>query len=361
MIRMVIYTILILFRMSTSWNIGNNEIYSDDGSIINLRGMSWFGFETQDFVVNGLWQHSMDWYLDVLTQHKVNALRIPFSAEWIHFNYDIHPDNGIISSDPALQGKSSIEILDILFQKTQQRGIVILLDLHRLHKEYISELWYSPYDDTYTTDVFFQTWFTILDRYQHYPNLLGIDLLNEPHGRATFGSGNLDTDWKLFVESAIPTIAQRYSQHKLLFFVEGIDWGHSLYNYRSTPISLKPHELMKQLVFSPHIYGKSVVPSTDIHIDSLHHQWNNDFGFLIAWNKTIVTGEWGGRVDIDREWMTIFADYLKHNKMTNNFFWSLGPNSGDVAGFLLDDWTSIDTFKLSLINDIQSNPTFFIF
>ena len=41
-----------------------------------------------------------------------------------------------------------------------------MLDLHRLHKEYISELWYSPYDDQYPSTVFFETWYKMLDRYK---------------------------------------------------------------------------------------------------------------------------------------------------------------------------------------------------
>lgn len=119
-----------------------------------------------------------------------------------------------------------LEILDVLFEKARQSGIVILLNLHRLHKEYIPELWYSPYDDTYSTDVFFETWFTMLDRYSDHPNLLGIDLLNEPHGRATFGSNDVNTDWKLFIEYAVPKITQRYPSAQWLIFVEGIEWGH---------------------------------------------------------------------------------------------------------------------------------------
>ena len=254
-----------------------------------------------------------------------------------------------------------LEILDVLFEKARQSGIVILLDLHRLHKEYISELWYSPYDDTYSTDVFFETWFTMLDRYSDHPNLLGIDLLNEPHGRATFGSNDVNTDWKLFIEYAVPKITQRYPSAQWLIFVEGIEWGHTFSHYVSSPIHFKPQELMKRLVFSPHIYEKSVVPSTSLDPNILHSQWDQDFGFLVSWNKTVVPGEWGGRVDIDRDWMNIFAYYLENNRMRNNFFWSLGSNSGDVAGFLLDDWTSIDTFKQSLIQQIQPSPSFFLF
>jgi endoglucanase len=347
--------------MTRAWSVGNNEIYQADDVIAKLRGMSWFGFETQDYVVNGLWQHSMDWYFELLSQNGVNALRIPYSAEWIHFNSDKHPSNGILAADPSLQGKSSLEILDVLFEKARQYGIVLLLDLHRLHKEYISELWYSPYDNIYTTDIFFETWFAVLDRYGSQSNLLGIDLLNEPHGRATFGSGDVNTDWKQFIEYAVPKITERYPESNWLIFIEGIEWGHTFSNYVSSPIQLVPHALMKRLVFSPHIYGKSVVPSTDVNVDSLHNQWNHDFGFLVSWNKTVVPGEWGGRVDIDRDWMTLFADYLVTNRMTNNFFWSLGPNSGDVAGFLLDDWTSIDSLKQSLLQQIQPYPSLFIF
>ena len=65
-----------------------------------------------------------------------------------------------------------------------------MLDLHRLNDQYISELWYAPNDDRFTSDTFFQTWFTILDRYKDRTNLVAVDLLNEPHGRATWGSND---------------------------------------------------------------------------------------------------------------------------------------------------------------------------
>lgn len=331
-----------------------------NGEEVQFRGLSWFGFETQDFVVNGLWSHPMEWYVDLLSSLGVNAVRVPFSSEWIHYNFDKYPYDGLVSSDPGSQHKQSIEILDRFFDLTQQKGIVVLLDLHRLHKEYISELWYSPTDREYTSDTFFETWFAVLDRYQDRPNLMGVDLLNEPHGQATFGSGNPSNDWRLFVQTALPQIKERYSDKQWLFFIEGIEWGHTFRDYPNHPFDL-PEEILKRIVFSPHVYGKSVVPnqSTDPYV--LHQIWGSDYGFLRDNGITVIPGEWGGQTYIDADWMSIFTQYLSDKNMRSNFFWSLGPNSGDVAGLLLDNWTDLDGFKVDLLKALTPTPTTFRF
>jgi endoglucanase len=349
-----------IWSQQYSWTVDDGQILLNNKHV-NLRGVSWFGFETQDFVVNGLWEHPMEWYVDMIHNLGINSVRLPFSAEWIIYNFGLYPYDELLRADPPLQHKTSIQIMDHFFDLCQKKGIVILLDLHRLHKEYISELWYSPTDDAFTTDTFFQTWFTILDRYQHYPNLIGIDLLNEPHGQATFGSGDYATDWKLFVEKALVKINTRFPQNNWLFFVEGIVWGHTFSDYRNHPFKL-PVSIMKRLVFSPHVYGKSVVSTSPSDPVILHKIWYNDFGFLRhEYNKTVVPGEWGGQTYLDKDWMTFFGDYLIDVNMTNNFLWSLGPNSGDVAGLLLDNWTDLDTFKVSLLKRIVPSPTRFSF
>jgi endoglucanase len=332
----------------------NGNILTEKNEIFHVKGVSWFGFETQDFVVNGLWIHDMDFYVNILKENDINVLRIPFSEEWIYYHFDLYPDEFKIIEDPSLFHKKSIEIFDILFDKLESENIYVLLDLHRLHKEYISELWYSPIDDLYTTDMFFKTWYTMIDRYGNRSNLLGIDLLNEPHGQATWGSFDPDNDWKLFIEYAIPRFNLRYPHHQWLFFVEGIDWGHTFRDYREYPIN---KNFLHQLVFSPHAYGKSVVPTTSTDPDILYSTWDADFGFLQKeFNLTVVPGEWGGQTDLDSVWMTILGQYLIDSNMRNNFFWSLGPNSNDVDGLLLNDWTSLDTFKINLMKTIQPHP-----
>ena len=333
-----------------SWKVENGQIYDNQGDIFRVKGLSWFGFETQDFVVDGLWQHPMTTYLDQVQTLNITTLRVPFSAEWIYYNFDIYPYNGLLSGDPSNQHKKSIEILDTLFDECEERGIYIMLDLHRLHNTFISELWYSPTDRQYTSETFFVVWERMISRYGERKNLFAVDLLNEPHGSATWGRYNPSTDWNQFVEMAIPRLAATFENvsNPFLFLVEGIEWGHTFQNYRQYPLELPEYE--DRIIFSPHSYGRSVVPGTSNDRNVLYRNWDNDFGFLrTEHSKTVVPGEWGGRTDLDSNWMNIFVDYLMERNMTNNFLWSLGPNSGDVQGLLLDDWTTIDSFKQNVM------------
>ena len=349
---MVKLSLLISFAASFlsgvhAWTTENGQVYDTKGHPFHIRGCSWFGFETQDFVINGLWQHPMEFYVDILSEVGVTAVRIPFSAEWAVYNWDVYPYDGILSADPSNSHLMSREVLGRLFDLLHDRGIMVMLDLHRLHKEYISELWYSPTDGMYTQDQFFQAWFTILDEFHTRPNLMAVDLLNEPHGQATWGSGDPSSDWRLFAEDAIATIQERYPNSTWLYLVEGVQWGRWLGDAGAFPVvSVAP----TRVAYSPHQYGASVVPGTPIYdVDGLRRDWETSFGYLRDEGWAVIPGEWGGRTDIDTVWMNHWTDYLIDKNMTNNFFWSLGPNSGDVAGLLLDDWTTVDQFKAGII------------
>lgn len=341
-----------------NWTTHDKGIYWGKKKIA-IRGLSWFGFETQDYVVNGLWNHGLEFYFGIMKQIGINAIRVPFSSDWIYYNWDLYPYDGIISADPSIQHLKSVEILDRFFDLAEENGMMILLDLHRLNNGYISELWYDPNDNRFTSDTFFSTWFRILDRYIDRPNLMGIDLINEPHGQANWGSGNPSNDWKLFVEYAVPKILDRYPSKKFLVFIEGVNWGHTFSDYRNHVLDL-PDDVMDRIVFSPHVYGQSVVPGTTTDPYMLTNQWNYDFGFMASeYGKAVVPGEWGGKTDIDANWMSHFGNYCAEMGFPGNFFWSLGPNSGDVAGLLLDDWTTLDQFKVSVMNTMVPNSTIF--
>jgi endoglucanase len=304
----------------------------------------------------------MDFYFDIMKSVGINAIRVPVSAEWIYYNLDISPQGGMISADPSLSGKTSIEILDVLFDKAEANGMVIMLDLHRLHNSYISELWYSPTDDQYPSSVFLSVWKTLLTRYKDRKNLMAVDLLNEPHGQATWGSGNPSTDWNQFVEYVIPQLHQEFLSSRWLFFVEGINWGHNLDAYAQHPIQFKEKALYNRVVYSSHIYGNSVVPGTSTDPSVLYSQWDASFGFMrIEQNQTLVPGEWGGQTSIDETWMTIFGQYLVDRGIDSNFYWSLMPNSGDVHGLLLDDYTTLDSFKADLIPRLTPHAIPFVF
>jgi aryl-phospho-beta-D-glucosidase BglC (GH1 family) len=355
-------SLLILFAgaiVSHAWKTDHGVIYDNSNHVFNLSGISWFGFETQDFVVNGLWTHPMEFYMDIMKDNGFNTIRVPFSAEWILYNFDLYPDNAMLSGDPDNQHKKSIEVLDTLFDMAEERRMHIMLDLHRLHKEYISELWYSPTDNMFSADDFLNTWFFILDRYHDRYSLIAIDLLNEPHGQATWGSGNPSTDWNTFAEYAISQIAARYPRNKWLILVEGIGWGKDLSQVRYHPLRFDSPAISRRVVYSAHTYGRSVVSSTNIYdVQQLYQDWTSSFGYLADDGQTFVIGEYGGITELDGPWMQTLVQYLISKDQRNHFFWSLGPNSGDVHGFLLDDWTTIDSFKLQITKSLQPNPTF---
>lgn len=343
------------------WTQKQGQIYWH-GKTVTLRGCSWFGFETQDYVVNGLYSHSMDYYFDVMKSVGINVIRVPVSAEWIYYNPDIQPQSGMYAADPSLAGKTSIQILDLFFEKARSHGMAIMLDLHRLHNSYISELWYSPTDDLYPSSVFFDVWKTLLKRYKDRDNLMAIDLLNEPHGPATWGAGNPSTDWNSFVEYAIPQLDRLFPDPHWLYFVEGVNWGHDLQAYAEFPIRFNDTTLYDRVVYSAHVYGNSVVPGTSTDPTILYQQWDHNFGFMkIEQGQTLVPGEWGGQTSIDQTWMSIFGQYLIDREMNSNFYWSLMPNSGDVHGLLLDDYTTLDTFKVDLIKKITPEAKPFLF
>lgn len=328
----------------------NGQLLNKDGSRLHVKGISWFGFETQDFVVNGLWQHTMEFYFDLIKDEGFNMIRLPFSADLILNNYHINPPSGLVSADASLRYMESMEIMDAFFDMAHERDIYIMLDLHRLNHDYISELWYSPTNHDFTEESFFNAWFRILDRYRDHPALWGVELLNEPHGSACWCCGDDSRDWKKFAQYALPKFRDRYENNTFIYIVMGVGWGKDLSQAVKCPI---PDD--DDVIYSAHNYGRSVVYNINVDdTNALHEDWDHFFGDVRLTNRTVMITETGGRTDLDSVWMTKFADYLVLRNMTDVMFWSLGPNSGDVKGYLLDDWTSVDVFKRQLMNSLSS-------
>ena len=78
-------------------------------------------------------------------------------------------------------------------------GLMILLDSHRLNDKSIPELWYG---DGFTEKDWIDTWKMLAKRYKNQLNVIGADLKNEPHGKASWGTNDRATDWRLAAERA---------------------------------------------------------------------------------------------------------------------------------------------------------------
>ncbi|GAM24846.1 hypothetical protein SAMD00019534_080210 [Acytostelium subglobosum LB1] len=340
-----------------------------------LKGINWFGCETETSVVHGLWSRDYKQYLDFLQANHFNAIRIPFCLEMIlkdpiptsisittHMNSDLH-------------GLRALSVLDIIIEAAGERGIFILLDLHsfgpndRLH----DGLWYNS---AHTEQETLKAWNILILRYGRTWNVMGVDLKNEPYS-ATWDSGNPLTDWDKAI-NRIGSFIQTNGGNRWLIFGQGVPsqqssslpccWGESFESEGrqsdTKPLTTIHLPIEDKFVYSPHCYGPSVVNHNHFRHssfpDNMMPHWDANFGMLPqTTRRAVVIGEWGGKYaeNLDRLWMTSFVKYLQNRGCTDSFYWCLNPNSGDTGGLLKDDWVSINQDKLDLLHKLCPHPT----
>jgi endoglucanase len=348
-----------LHAQTSGYTVEGNIIRDPQGQPIQLHGINWFGFETQEHVVHGLWARNWQSMIVQMKELGFNAIRVPFCPATLQassvssINYGLNPD---------LAGKNSLEILDLFLTELDAQGFYILLDHHRPDCNAISELWYTG---TYSEAQWIADLVFVAQRYSHLPHFFGIDLKNEPHGPATWGTGNAATDWNSAAERAGNAVLA--VNPNLVIFVEGIGenptcssninhwWGGNIEPFECAPIQLN---IPGKVVLSPHVYGPDVYNQPYFQAGNfpanLPAIWEQHFG-RFATNNAVVIGEFGGRYGHggdakDKIWQDTLVDYLIDKGMRSGFYWSWNPNSGDTGGILQDDWTSVWDDKVQLLH-----------
>ena len=217
--------------------------------------------------LHGLWCKPFSSIIDFVAENGFNALRIPVSAELIEGFETIKPSNIDFSQNPQLEGTTAGQQLDFCFLEAAKRGILVLLDLHhQATAKGITELWY---DDEWDEQRVISALKTLCQRYKNkeeFWNVFAVDLNNEPHGRAAWGTGCPKTDWRLGAERLGAAVLE--VDPSLLVFVEGTSgnavplqssepcfWGGGLCSAVEAPVRLP---LKRSLVLSPHVYGPLV-------------------------------------------------------------------------------------------------------
>lgn len=94
------------------------ELFSRDGGIfdasgarVSIKGVNWFGFETHNFALHGLWAVNMEETLDIAAAH-FNAIRLPFSCELALDMDGKRPDNINYGVNAALEGLTTGQVMD---------------------------------------------------------------------------------------------------------------------------------------------------------------------------------------------------------------------------------------------------------
>lgn len=351
---------------TAGYRVQSGRIYDSSNQEIQLRGVNWFGFqETRDYIVHGLWKRNWRSQIKQMKNIGVNAVRLPFCPAVLQ-NEPVTKD-GIINYNlnRELRYKKSLELFDLVVNELNNEHMYVLLDHHTPDCKTLTELWYL---DTYTEQQWLDDLAFVAQRYKNLPYVIGVDLKNEPHGAATWGTG-LPTDWKLAAETAASRVLSVAPE--MLIFVEGIEdnnqesvppcstgghwWGGNFEPMDCYPLNIPAD----RLVLSPHVYGPDVSNHTYFNDPSfpnnMPYWWDLHFGHF-APQYPIVFGEFGGKYghggvgEKDILWQNKVVDYMIEKNMRSSFYWSWNPNSGDTGGILQDDWETLWDDKVALLH-----------
>lgn len=332
------------------------QLLDSEEKVVILRGINWFGLETNTFAPHGLWTRSMDSMLDQVAGMGFNCLRLPYSDDI--FKSSSVPNGIDFNQNPDLRNLSALQVMDKVIEKAGARGIKTILDRHRPDKDGQSPLWYTP---AVSEEVWIQHWEALAQRYKNNPNVIGCDLHNEPHSPATWGSGNVSNDWRLAAERAGNRILA--VNPNLLIVVEGVDtaggssywWGGNLKGAASAPVRLNT---AGRLVYQTHDYPDTVYNqswfSDPSFPNNLAPLWDATWGYLVK-NQTapVLVGEFGSFYQANKEktWMNTLIQYIRINKLSYTY-WCLNPNSNGTGGLLKDDWRTVEAAKLQALQPI---------
>src|SRR5262249_2691778 len=90
------------------FHTSGNQILAANGNPVKVAGVNWFGFETSNYVVHGLWARNYKDMMNQMQQLGFNTIRIPFSNGI--FNSANMPNGIAYNLNPDLQGLSSLQI-----------------------------------------------------------------------------------------------------------------------------------------------------------------------------------------------------------------------------------------------------------
>ncbi len=338
-----------------------SQIVDATGRVVLLRGVNWFGLETTLHTPHGLWVRDYKQMLAQIKSLGYNVIRLPYSVQSLR-SQNVTGIDFSIGANKDFYGKTPLDIMDGVIQEAQRQGLLILLDSHQLNDKQIPELWYG---DGYTEADWLETWLLLANRYKNQKNVIGADLKNEPHGKASWGTGEVATDWRLAAERAGNKILS--VNPNWLIVVEGVTqnvpgqklsvhwWGGNLEGVRKYPVRLKRSH---SLVYSPHEYAGSYQTwfSEATFPKNLYERWETGFNYIATEGiAPIFIGEFGGHgVDSTSKegiWQQQLVDFIARKKLSFTY-WCWNPNSQLTGGILLDDWRSIDTPKQALLKKL---------
>lgn len=332
------------------------RIVDSSGNPVTIRAVSWYGFETPDALVHGLWARPLDDILQRIEELGFDTVRLPFSSELFAGGAppQTHPQ-----TNPELVGLNRLQTFLRVIERAGAHGLKVILVHHRSAAGDQKDLWYTPeYDEARWID----DWKTLAFSSLQNRHVIGFELHCDTRGRATWGDDDPETDWRLAAERAGNAVLS--INPNLLIFVSGVQfslgfpyvWGGNLRGARAAPVRLTT---AGRLVYAAADYPKDTVvpqygdpanypwlldPSFPANLSAV---WDENWGYLVEENLApVVLTSFGGRYESssDRAWFDALVPYVK--RLGIGFaYWTLNEQSNFTGGLFLPDWNAVNEEK----------------
>ena len=344
------------------WHTSGSQILDASGKTVRVTGINWYGFETTDQVVHGLYAQDYHTILNTIHAEGFNTIRLPFSNQMVE--KPIVPSGvgswnsaGQINTD--LAGLNSLQIMDKIIAAAGQIGLKVILVNHRSEAGNSNEesgLWYTA---AYPEAKWIADWQMLATRYKSVtdvagnPVVIGVDLRNEPHllsstGARTGSCWTGDTwtsgcpvtsaqNWPAAATRAAKAVLT--ANANLLIAVEGTDcysgdcgWqGANLEGAAKYPVVLP---VAGRLVYSAHDYGP------DLHQQAWFNGTTTATTLKAAWTKYWAYLSINGIAPV---WLGEFGTTNNGSEIANNTPGSQGQWFSALVNFLANepaiDWT----------------------
>jgi endoglucanase len=271
-----------------------------------------------------------------------DCVRLPYSNQM--WQSDPIVSGSLTTANPTFNGERARTSYGQLVQDMANAGLMVILDDHNSNAEWCcnggdgNTLWYNS---SYPQSAWISDWQSVTSTFRHIPQVIGVDLRNEPRGAATWGGSNPADDWHAAAErggNAVLGVDPR-----MLIFVEGTNYATDLASVGSLPVVL--HEA-DHVVYEAHDYGfDTTVTGYDQWVSKIGSNWGYLVGRVPLWlgefgtcdtSDLCVSSPTSAQLGM---WFSVLTRYLSaHN--VNWSYWALngtkldGLSGGDSGAMI---------------------------
>jgi endoglucanase len=306
------------------------SIVDNSNRQVKLDCVNWYGGESSDFVPGGLKYQSAAEIIGQIVSLGFNCVRLPYSNQMWESNPIV--SGNLTTANPSFNGEHARTIYGQLVQDMASAGLMVILDDHNSNAEWCcstndgNALWYNS---SYPQSAWIADWQSVTSTFENVPQVIGVDLRNEPRGPATWGGGSAD-DWHAAAElggNAVLSVDPR-----MLIFVEGTNFATDLASAGSLPVVLRE---AGHVVYEAHDYGfDTTVTGYDQWVSKIQSNWGYLVGSVPLWLGEFGTCNTSGLCVSSPTsaqlgmWFSVFTRYLSaHN--VNWSYWAVNGTKSD--------------------------------